>query len=81
MRIHFAAGGGAAGKVEAELQLEQTPQQLIDDAFIFIRRTANTSQFVEHSPQLLQRLERCFYRSSWAALDLCDGQSVVSRVP
>lgn len=67
----------AAGTVEAELKLEQTPQ-LFDDNFIFIRRNANSSQFVEHSPQLLQRLERCFYRSPWAALDLCDAQSVVS---
>ncbi|KRF79996.1 uncharacterized protein Dvir_GJ22051, isoform E [Drosophila virilis] len=64
-----------AGTVEAELKLEQTPQ-LFDDNFIFIRRNANSSQFVEHSPQLLQRLERCFYRSPWAALDLCDAQSV-----
>ncbi|XP_034477195.1 A disintegrin and metalloproteinase with thrombospondin motifs 16 [Drosophila innubila] len=65
------------GTVEAELQLQlQQPQQLIDDAFIFIRRTANNTQFVEHSPQLLQRLERCFYRSPLAALDLCDEHSV-----
>ncbi|KAM8711219.1 hypothetical protein ACLKA7_000369 [Drosophila subpalustris] len=67
-----------AGTVEAELQLQlQQPQQqqLIDDSFIFIRRTANNTQFVEHSPQLLQRLERCFYRSPLAALDLCDEHS------
>ncbi|XP_062131413.1 A disintegrin and metalloproteinase with thrombospondin motifs 16 isoform X1 [Drosophila sulfurigaster albostrigata] len=61
--------------VKLQLPLQQTPQ-LIDDAFIFIRRTANSTQFVDHSPQLLQRLERCFYRSPWAALDLCDEQSV-----
>ncbi|XP_017868693.1 PREDICTED: A disintegrin and metalloproteinase with thrombospondin motifs 16 [Drosophila arizonae] len=64
-----------AGTVEAELKLRQTPQ-LFDDNFIFIRRNANSTQFVEHSPQLLQRLERCFYRSPWAALDLCDEESV-----
>ncbi|EDV37612.1 uncharacterized protein Dana_GF13538 [Drosophila ananassae] len=62
-------------EVEARLQLQQSPQ-LIDDAFIFIRRTENGTQFVEHSPQLLKRLERCFYRSPGAALDLCENGSV-----
>ncbi|KAH8348125.1 hypothetical protein KR084_004483 [Drosophila pseudotakahashii] len=61
--------------VEARLQLQQSPQ-LIDDAFIFIRRTENGTQFVEHSPQLLKRLERCFYRSPAAALDLCEPGNV-----
>ncbi|KAH8401413.1 hypothetical protein KR009_005346 [Drosophila setifemur] len=65
----------AMGGVEARLQLQQSPQ-LIDDAFIFIRRTENETQFVEHSPQLLKRLERCFYRSPSAALDLCEPGSV-----
>ncbi|XP_022227613.2 A disintegrin and metalloproteinase with thrombospondin motifs 16 [Drosophila obscura] len=64
-------GNGAEEGVEARLQLHQAPQ-LIDDAFIFIRRTANGTQFVEHSPQLLKRLESCFYRSPAAALDLCE---------
>ncbi|XP_017054391.1 uncharacterized protein LOC108096942 [Drosophila ficusphila] len=68
------AGGGAV-EVEARLQLQQSPQ-LIDDAFIFIRRTENGTQFVEHSPQLLKRLERCFYRSPAAALDLCETGNV-----
>lgn len=63
--------------VEARLQLHQSPQ-LIDDAFIFIRRTENGTQFVDHSPQLLKRLEQCFYRSPAAALDLCEPGSVVS---
>ncbi|XP_030381356.1 A disintegrin and metalloproteinase with thrombospondin motifs 16 [Scaptodrosophila lebanonensis] len=63
------------GEHLVELQLQQTPH-LIDDAFIFIRRTANNTQFIEHSPQQLKRLERCFYRSSWAALDLCDPERV-----
>ncbi|KAH8407513.1 hypothetical protein KR222_004682, partial [Zaprionus bogoriensis] len=62
-------------EAELQLQLQQAPQ-LIDDAFIFIRREANSTQLVEHAPQLLQRLERCFYRSPWAALDLCDAQRV-----
>lgn len=66
-------------EVEARLQLQQSPQ-LIDDAFIFIRRTENGTQFVEHSPQLLKRLERCFYRSPGAALDLCENGSVVSAL-
>ncbi|XP_020818018.1 A disintegrin and metalloproteinase with thrombospondin motifs 16 [Drosophila serrata] len=61
--------------VEARLQLHQSPQ-LIDDAFIFIRRTENGTQFVDHSPQLLKRLEQCFYRSPAAALDLCEPGSV-----
>nr|XP_043066206.1 uncharacterized protein LOC122321077 [Drosophila bipectinata] len=65
----------AEAEVEARLQLQQSPQ-LIDDAFIFIRRTENGTQFVEHSPQLLKRLERCFYRSPAAALDLCEKGSV-----
>ncbi|EDW31931.1 GL11380 [Drosophila persimilis] len=64
-------GNGEGDGVEARLQLQQAPQ-LIDNAFIFIRRTANGTQFVEHSPQLLKRLESCFYRSPAAALDLCE---------
>ncbi|SPP72825.1 blast:A disintegrin and metalloproteinase with thrombospondin motifs 16 [Drosophila guanche] len=64
-------GEGKGDELEARLQLQQAPQ-LIDDAFIFIRRTANGTQFVEHSPQLLKRLENCFYRSPAAALDLCE---------
>ncbi|KAH8305999.1 hypothetical protein KR018_009807, partial [Drosophila ironensis] len=69
------AGEEVGAEVEARLQLQQSPQ-LIDDAFIFIRRTENGTQFVEHSPQLLKRLERCFYRSPAAALDLCEPGSV-----
>ncbi|KMY95877.1 A disintegrin and metalloproteinase with thrombospondin motifs 16 [Drosophila simulans] len=65
----------AGEDVEARLQLQQSPQ-LIDDAFIFIRRTENGTQFVEHSPQLLKRLDRCFYRSPAAALDLCEPGNV-----
>lgn len=88
MQMHSPDGNGplppeekeqeAGEDVEARLQLQQSPQ-LIDDAFIFIRRTENGTQFVEHSPQLLKRLERCFYRSPEAALDLCEPGNVVSK--
>jgi len=76
--VESGESGQAGDAVEARLQLQQSPQ-LIDDAFIFIRRTENGTQFVEHSPQLLKRLERCFYRSPAAALDLCEHGNVVRQ--
>ncbi|XP_073811990.1 ADAMTS metallopeptidase stall [Musca autumnalis] len=57
------------------LKLQQTPK-LIDDAFVFIRRYANTSQLVENSHKLAERLEKCFYHNENSALDLCDGENV-----
>ncbi|XP_037887566.1 A disintegrin and metalloproteinase with thrombospondin motifs 16 isoform X1 [Glossina fuscipes] len=53
------------------LRLRQTPQ-LIDDAFVFIRRYANSSQLIEDSHKLVAKLERCFYHNENSALDLCD---------
>ncbi|XP_061401114.1 uncharacterized protein LOC133336856 [Musca vetustissima] len=57
------------------LKMQQTPK-LIDDAFVFIRRYANTSQLVENSHKLAERLEKCFYHNENSALDLCDGENV-----
>ncbi|XP_059225123.1 uncharacterized protein LOC106087759 [Stomoxys calcitrans] len=57
------------------LKLQQTPK-LIDDAFVFIRRSANTSQLVENSHKLAERLEKCFYHNENSALDLCDDENV-----
>ncbi|XP_068145520.1 A disintegrin and metalloproteinase with thrombospondin motifs 18 isoform X1 [Drosophila tropicalis] len=66
---------GADDDVEAKLQLQQSPQ-LIDDAFIFIRSTPNGTEFVEHSPELLKQLEKCFYRGPSSAVNLCEAGSV-----
>ncbi|XP_011178053.1 uncharacterized protein LOC105209376 [Zeugodacus cucurbitae] len=57
------------------LQLRQTPK-LIDDAFVFIRRYANSTQFIEDSHKLAERYERCFYSNENSALDLCDDENV-----
>ncbi|XP_017475926.1 PREDICTED: uncharacterized protein LOC108366127, partial [Rhagoletis zephyria] len=57
------------------LQLRQTPK-LIDDAFVFIRRYANSTQFIEDSHKLAERYERCFYSNENSALDLCDDGNV-----
>ncbi|XP_075165715.1 ADAMTS metallopeptidase stall [Haematobia irritans] len=57
------------------LKLQQTAK-LIDDAFVFIRRSANTSQLVENSHKLAERLEKCFYHNENSALDLCDNDNV-----
>lgn len=62
-----------------DLRLHQTPK-LIDDAFIFIRRFANTSQFIEDSHKLAERYQRCFYRNEISALDLCDNETVVCEI-
>lgn len=59
------------------LRLRQTPQ-LIDDAFVFIRRYANSSQLIEDSHKLVAKLERCFYHNENSALDLCDDYNMVS---
>ncbi|XP_055836780.1 A disintegrin and metalloproteinase with thrombospondin motifs 16 isoform X1 [Episyrphus balteatus] len=58
-----------------DLKLQQA-EKLVDDAFIFIRRTANTSQFIENSHKLAVNYERCFYRNANSALDLCDDSSM-----
>ncbi|XP_037942184.1 uncharacterized protein LOC119675069 [Teleopsis dalmanni] len=57
------------------LKLRQTPK-LIDDAFIFIRRYANSTQFIENSHKLAEKYERCFYSNENSALDLCDDENV-----
>lgn len=58
-----------------DLKLQQA-EKLVDDAFVFIKRTANSSQFIANSHKLAVNYERCFYRNANSALDLCDDSSL-----
>ncbi|XP_055379928.1 uncharacterized protein LOC129611040 [Condylostylus longicornis] len=60
---------------EVDLKLQQVTN-LIDDAFILIRRYENSSQFITNSHKMAMDYEKCFYRDENSSLDLCDDTSV-----
>lgn len=58
-----------------ELKLLKS-HQLLDDAFVYIKRFENNSQFIENSEKLTNKFTDCFYRSENSAFDVCDGNIV-----
>lgn len=63
-----------AGEIQ-ELKLLKS-HQLLDEAFVYIKRYENNSQFIENSGKLADKFTDCFYRNENSAFDVCDGNIV-----
>lgn len=63
-----------AGEIQ-ELKLLKS-HQLLDEAFVYIKRFENNSQFIENSEKLANKFTECFYRNENSAFDVCDGNIV-----